>query len=30
LVWNKALDAGGVAVGDEIKITANIQLLKAK
>jgi polyisoprenoid-binding protein YceI len=30
LVWNKALDAGGVAVGDEVKIVANIELLKAK
>jgi polyisoprenoid-binding protein YceI len=30
LVWNKALDAGGVAVGEEVRILCNIELLKSK
>ncbi len=28
LVWNVALEAGGVLVGDEVKITLDVQLLK--
>ncbi len=30
LVWNKALETGGVAVGDEITITLEIEMVKAK
>jgi len=30
LNWNAALEAGGVLVGEEVKITAEIQLLKMK
>jgi polyisoprenoid-binding protein YceI len=26
--WNKALDAGGVVLGDEVKITLNLELVK--
>ena len=28
LVWNHALEAGGVLVGEEVKITINVELLK--
>jgi polyisoprenoid-binding protein YceI len=28
LTWNKALEAGGVAVGDEVKITLDVELNK--
>jgi polyisoprenoid-binding protein YceI len=28
LTWNAAIEAGGVLVGEEIKIAANIELLK--
>ncbi len=28
--WNKALDAGGVVLGDEVKITLNLELVKRK
>jgi polyisoprenoid-binding protein YceI len=28
LTWNKAIEAGGVAVGDEVKITIDIELIK--
>jgi polyisoprenoid-binding protein YceI len=28
LTWNQLLEAGGVAVGDEIKISADVQLVK--
>jgi polyisoprenoid-binding protein YceI len=28
LNWNAALEAGGVLVGDEIKITGDVQLIK--
>lgn len=28
LVWNKTLDSGGVAVGDEVELVANIELIK--
>jgi polyisoprenoid-binding protein YceI len=28
LTWNKALDNGGLAVGDEVKVTLEIELLK--
>lgn len=28
LTWNKALEAGGVAVGDEVKITIDVELQK--
>jgi polyisoprenoid-binding protein YceI len=28
--WNKTLDAGGVVVGDEVKITLDLQLVKKK
>jgi polyisoprenoid-binding protein YceI len=30
LTWNKALEAGGVAVSDEVNISCNIELNKAK
>lgn len=29
LVWNKALETGGVAVGDEVTITLEIEMVKA-
>lgn len=29
LVWNKALETGGVAVGDEVEITIDLELVKA-
>jgi polyisoprenoid-binding protein YceI len=29
LTWNKALEAGGVVVGDEVEITIDIEILKA-
>jgi polyisoprenoid-binding protein YceI len=29
LTWNQALEAGGVAVGDEVKITIDVELVKA-
>ena len=28
LTWNQALEAGGVAVGDEVKITIDVELVK--
>jgi polyisoprenoid-binding protein YceI len=28
LTWNKALEAGGVAVGDEVKITVDVEMVK--
>ncbi len=28
--WNRALDAGGVAVGDEVQITLDLELIQAK
>ena len=28
LTWNKAIEAGGVAVGDEVKITLDVELIK--
>jgi polyisoprenoid-binding protein YceI len=30
LTWNTGLDSGGVMLGDEIKITCDIELIKAK
>lgn len=30
LTWNKALETGGVAVGDEVVITLEVELIKAK
>ncbi len=30
LVWNKALETGGVAVGDEVVISLEIEMIKAK
>ena len=30
LVWNKALETGGVAVGEEVTITLEIEMIKAK
>jgi polyisoprenoid-binding protein YceI len=30
LTWNKNLDAGGVAVGDEVTLNCNIEFLKSK
>lgn len=30
LVWNKALETGGVAVGDEVTINLEIEMIKAK
>ena len=30
LVWNKALETGGVAVGEEITITLEIEMIKIK
>ena len=29
LTWNQALEAGGVLVGDEIKINIEVELIKA-
>jgi polyisoprenoid-binding protein YceI len=28
--WNKSLDAGGVVVGDEVQITLDLEIMKAK
>lgn len=28
--WNKALDAGGVVLGEEVKVTLNLELVKQK
>lgn len=28
--WNKALDAGGVVLGEEVKVTLNLELIKKK
>jgi polyisoprenoid-binding protein YceI len=28
--WNEALDTGGVILGDEVKITLNLELVKKK
>jgi polyisoprenoid-binding protein YceI len=28
LTWNKALETGGVVVGDEVEITIDIEILK--
>lgn len=30
LTWNKMLEAGGVAVGDEVKINIEVEMIKAK
>jgi len=30
LVWNQVLETGGVAVGDEVKITLDVELVQAK
>ena len=30
LVWNKVLETGGVAVGDEVQISIEVELVKAK
>ena len=30
LVWNQALETGGVVVGDQIKITINTELMRPK
>lgn len=30
VVWNKALEAGGVVVGDEVNITLEVEMIKAK
>ena len=30
LVWNKALETGGVAVGEEVLITLEVELIKAQ
>jgi len=30
LVWNRVLDGGGVAVGDEVSITIDVELVKPK
>jgi polyisoprenoid-binding protein YceI len=30
IVWNKALDAGGFILGDEVEIEINLQLQKQK
>jgi len=30
LVWNKALETGGVVVGDEITITLEVEMIKGK
>jgi polyisoprenoid-binding protein YceI len=30
LVWNKALETGGVAVGEEVTITLEIEMIKAQ
>lgn len=29
LTWNGVTEAGGIIVGDEVKLTANVQMLKA-
>ena len=28
LIWNQVLEAGGIAVGDEIKISLDVELVK--
>ena len=30
LVWNKALETGGVLIGDEVNITLEIEMIKAQ
>jgi polyisoprenoid-binding protein YceI len=30
ILWNKTLDAGGVVVGDEVKVTLDLELVKKK
>lgn len=30
MVWNKALDAGGVLLGDDVTATVNLEMVKAK
>ena len=30
LTWNQALEAGGVTVGDEVKISIDVELMKAE
>jgi hypothetical protein len=30
MVWNKALDSGGLVVGDEVHIKLDIECIKAK
>jgi polyisoprenoid-binding protein YceI len=30
MVWNKALDSGGLVVGDEVQIRLDIECIKAK
>ena len=30
LVWNKALETGGVAVGEEVALTFEIEMIKAR
>ncbi len=30
LVWNKALELGGVAVGDEVNIALEVELVKVQ
>jgi hypothetical protein len=30
LVWNAALETGGVLVGDDVTITLDVQFVKAK
>jgi polyisoprenoid-binding protein YceI len=30
VVWNKALDGGGVVVGDDVDVTIDIELMKKK
>ncbi len=30
LVWNKALETGGVAVGEEVNILLDVELVKAQ
>ena len=28
IVWNKALDGGGIAVGDEVEVTIDVEAIK--
>jgi hypothetical protein len=30
MIWNKALDTGGLVVGDEVQIHLDIECIKAK